>query len=222
VVDEMRVTKNVYWFPERGLLDANTYLIDDELTILIDPGLHKYVKRLVRDMRGDGFEPRDVDIITITHLHIDHYGAVSTFKELSGAKIAIHPVQKQYLPLAGEVSRFFGIQTPEFVEDFHLGERLSLGSVTLEIIRTPGHSPDSICFYSPELKILVSGDVIFDRSVGRTDLPGGNGEELKASINKLSTLDIEYLLPGHMSVVEGKRNVVNNFEFVRKYYFDWL
>jgi hydroxyacylglutathione hydrolase len=92
----------------------------------------------------------------------------------------------------------------------------------IEFIEAPGHSPDCICFYLRQQKILICGDVLFDHNTGRVDLPGGNGEALKESIEMLSKLEIEYLLPGHMDVVEGTEKVADNFDFIRGNIFPWL
>jgi glyoxylase-like metal-dependent hydrolase (beta-lactamase superfamily II) len=70
--------------------------------------------------------------------------------------------------------------------------------------------------------MLICGDVLFEMNTGRVDLPGGNGEELKKSIEMLSQFDIEYLLPGHMGIVTGAENVVRNFDFIRSNVFQWL
>ncbi len=207
------------------MLDSNKYLIEGEITVLIDPGLPRYLNILLDDMRDDGFEARDIDLLMVTHLHVDHYGAISQLKELSGAKIIIHPLQKEnYSFLVRNVSNFLGMKAYEFREDAYLGDKLSLrsGGESMELIHTPGHSPESFSFYLPDEKVLISGDVIFDKSIGRTDLPGGDGEQLKNSIENLSLLDVEILLPGHMGIVRGKRKVEKNFEFIRKFFFDFL
>ncbi|HDM37057.1 MAG TPA: MBL fold metallo-hydrolase [Candidatus Syntrophoarchaeum butanivorans] len=219
----MRITDRIYWYPEQGMLDCNTYLVvDDEITLLVDPGNSVYMGRLLKELRRDGFEPKDIDLITITHLHIDHCGANQNLRDVSGAKIAIHEVQAKNRNIFDEVSRFFGLNSPDFTEDLLLRDTLYTGSKEIKMIPTPGHSPESVCFYDPVDKVLISGDVIFDRSVGRTDLPHGNGMELKKSIINLSTLDIEYLLPGHMGIVRGREAVRKNFEFVRDFYFRFI
>ena len=91
----MRLTKNLFIYPERGMLDCNTYVIKDDVNVLIDPGLDQHLQRKVKDMRNDGIEPTDIDIITNTHLHVDHCWGNQAFKDLSGAKIAIHPAHKE-------------------------------------------------------------------------------------------------------------------------------
>jgi hydroxyacylglutathione hydrolase len=219
----MRIQNGVYWYKEKGLLDANTYVIKDKITVLIDPGLENYLGLRLEEMQEDGIDLKDIDLIAITHLHPDHCDATAVLKEISGAKVALHSSQREYLGIINEeVSRSLGIEakTKKFDVDFVFEERLSLGNTELKILHTPGHSPESVCFYARDKKILICGDLVFDKSVGRTDLPFGNKEELKSSINTVSALDTELLLPGHGVIIEGRNNVKRNYEFVKAVYFN--
>jgi hydroxyacylglutathione hydrolase len=219
----MRIQNGVYWYKEKGLLDANTYVIKDKITVLIDPGLENYLGLRLEEMQEDGIDLKDIDLIAITHLHPDHCDATAVLKEISGAKVALHSSQREYLGIINEeVSRSLGIEakTKKFDVDFVFEERLSLGNTELKILHTPGHSPESVCFYARDKKILICGDLVFDRGVGRTDLPFGNKEELKSSINTVSALDTELLLPGHGVIIEGRNNVKRNYEFVKAVYFN--
>ena len=220
----MKLTKNLYFYPEKGMLDCNTYVIRDDISIIIDPGLTQFLPELLQDLHRDGIDPKDIGIITNTHLHGDHYWANEAFKKISGAKIVSHPIQKKFWDTTViQTSRFFGLPTAEFTEDRLLdNDKLSVGELEFELIHSPGHSSDSICFYCKSEKILICGDVIFNQNTGRVDLPGGNADELKQSIEKLSQLEIEYLLPGHMDIIIGQEKVKNNFEFVKKYIFSQL
>ena len=220
----MKLTDNLYFYPEKGMLDCNTYVIKDELTIIIDPGSPQFLSDLIASLFQDGIDPKDINIITNTHLHPDHCWANEAFKKISGAKILIHPLHKKfYDSVVIGVSRFLGIQGMEFKEDSYLdNDKLNTGDMEFEFIRSPGHSPDSICFYCNQRKILICGDVIFNQNTGRVDIPGGSADELKQSIEKLSQLEIEYLLPGHMDIITGAERVKSNFEFVKKYVFQWL
>ncbi|MBC8429484.1 MAG: MBL fold metallo-hydrolase [Dehalococcoidia bacterium] len=220
----MKLTKNLYFYPEKGMLDCNTYVIRDDISIIIDPGLTQFLPELLQDLHRDGIDPKDIGIITNTHLHGDHYWANEAFKKISGAKIVSHPIQKKFWDTTViQTSRFFGLPTAEFTEDRLLdNDKLSAGELEFELIHSPGHSSDSICFYCKSEKILICGDVIFNQNTGRVDLPGGNADELKQSILKLSQLEIEYLLPGHMDIIIGQEKVKNNFEFVKKYIFSQL
>ncbi len=217
----MRIKDSVYLYKEKGTLDANTYVIKDEPTVLIDPGLGNYLELRLKEMQDDGIDPKDIDVIAITHLHPDHCGATAALKEISGAKVALHPLQVDYLDIMAEESRkFLGVGiAKKFSADFVLEERLRLGSTELEILHTPGHSPGSICFYSVDKKMVICGDLVFEQGVGRTDLPFGDTDELRNSIETISALDTELLLPGHGAIIEGESNVKRNYEFIKAVYF---
>lgn len=221
----MKLTNNLYFYPEKGMLDCNTYVVTGgTIDVIIDPGATQFLPTKIADLRKDGIEPEDIKVIVNTHLHIDHCGADKAFREISGAKILSHPLQKKFRDVSiAETSRFFGLPPIEFKEDSLLkGDRLDTGNLEIEFIPSPGHSPDSICFYCKEGKFLVCGDVIFSNNTGRVDLPGGNADELKQSIERLSHLEIEYLLPGHMNPVTSAKKVKENFEFVKTRVFPWL
>ena len=220
----MKLIKNLYFYPEKGMMDSNTYVIKDDLSIIIDPGLTQFLPELLQDLHRDGIDPKDIDIIANTHLHGDHCWANEAFKKASGAKILLHPLQKNFWDkTVTQTSRFFGLPAVEFTPDSFLdNDKLKAGEMEFELIPSPGHSPDSICFYCKSEKVLICGDVIFNQNTGRVDLPGGSAEELKQSIERLSQLEIEYLLPGHMDIVVGREKVKNNFEFIKKYVLSHL
>jgi len=206
------------------MLDCNTYVIKGSPGIIIDPGNQEFLKSRVDGLQKDDIALSDIGVIVNTHLHIDHCRANEAFKALSGAKIALHPVQKQnYRLVVVDGARLFGMEPAGFTEDYLLKDsRLKSGNIELELIPVPGHSPDCICFYDRQNKVLICGDVLFEMNTGRVDLPGGDGEALKKSIELLSGLDIEYLLPGHMDVITGAGKVAENFDFIRKNVFPWL
>jgi len=220
----MKLINNLYFYPEQGMLDCNTYVIKGNPGIVIDPGNVDYLKSRVKAMHQDGIKPADIGIIVNTHLHIDHCSANEAFKKLSGAKVALYPIQHQnYRLVVVDGARLFGMEPGEFTVDSILEEnRLKSGDIDIEVIKAPGHSPDCICLYLKKEKALFCGDVLFEMNTGRVDLPGGNADELKKSIESLSKLDIEYLLPGHMGVVVGAEKVKRNFDFIRSNVFPWL
>jgi glyoxylase-like metal-dependent hydrolase (beta-lactamase superfamily II) len=220
----MRLIKNLYFYPEKGTMDCNTYVIKDKTSIIIDPGLTQFLPELLQDLHQDGIDPKEIDIIANTHLHGDHCWSNEAFKKISGAKILLHPSQRDsWEATVTETSRFFGLPAVEFTQDDLLeDDRLNTGEMEFELIPSPGHSPDSICFYCRSEKILICGDVIFNQNTGRVDLPGGSASELKQSIERLSQLEIEYLLPGHMDIVVGREKVKRNFEFIKQYVLGYL
>ncbi|OGN96867.1 MAG: hypothetical protein A2Y89_01475 [Chloroflexi bacterium RBG_13_51_18] len=206
------------------MLDCNTYVIKGSPGIIIDPGNPDYLSFRINAMQQDGIKPGDIDTIVNTHLHIDHCGANEEFKKLSNARVALYPVQKKnYQLVVVDGARLFGMEPGEFTVDYLLEEPvLKSGNIQMEIISSPGHSPDCVCFYLQKEKVLVCGDVIFEMNTGRVDLPGGNTDDLKKSIESLSRLDIEYLLPGHMGVVAGAEKVKQNFDFIKSNVLPWL
>lgn len=220
----MKLINNLYFYPEQGMLDCNTYVITGNPGVIIDPGNPSYLAAKVDGFKQDGVDVKSISIIANTHLHIDHCSANTAFKQLSGASIAMHPVQKEnYQLVVVDGARLFGMEPGGFTEDYCLEkDRFRAGELELEFFPAPGHSPDSVCFYLRQEKVLFCGDVLFDHNTGRVDLPGGNGAELQKSIEMLSKLEIEYLLPGHMSIVKGAEQIVGNFDFVRDNIFPWL
>ncbi len=220
----MKLTNNLYMYPEKGMLDCNTYVIKESPGIIIDVGSSDFLAARLDGMREDGIDPADIGVIVNTHLHIDHCGANEAFKKLSGAKIALHPLQKaNYQLVVVDGARLFGMTPAEFTVDHLLDDNLlNSGGLEIELIPSPGHSPDSVCFYLRKEKILICGDVLFEANTGRVDLPGGNGVLLKKSIESLSLLDIEYLLPGHMGVIAGAGKVAENFSFIQREVFPSL
>lgn len=220
----MKLTNNLFLYPEQGMMDCNTYVIKGNPCIAFDTGLINYVPSRIAEMKNDGIDPKDIGIILNTHLHIDHSSGNETFKKFTGAKIALHPIQKEnYRLIVIEGTRDLGTQPIEFKEDFLIKDNhLQVGDVEIECIPSPGHTPDSICYYIRKEKILICGDVLFELNTGRVDLPGGDAGQLKNSIDNLSKLDIELLLPGHMGGVSGAANVKRNFDYIKQNIYPWL
>lgn len=211
------MTKKLYYYPEVGFT-SNSYIIDDGVRVLIDPGHHNRLDGLIKLMKEDGFSMSDVDWIIVTHAHVDHCGAVHDIQKKHNIKVAMHEEEKQYLELAVYFHRLFGERmTPFTVDHWFKGERCSdIGGLKLVILHTPGHTPGSISIYSPEGKYLICGDLVFEGGVGRTDL-GGSSEMLRKSIELVSQLDIDMLLPGHGPLIVGREEVIRNFRFVMKF-----
>jgi len=220
----MKLANNLFFYPEQGELDCNTYVFTGKPGIIIDPGNPEFLDGRVAQMHAEGVAAEEIGYIINTHLHVDRAAANSAFKELSGAKIALLPVQvENYHSVVIDGAHMFGLEPPEFKADLTLdNDKLKSGALELEIILAPGHSPECVCFYCRPLKALVCGDVLFEMNTGRVDLPGGDADALKKSIDRLSKLDIEYLLPGHMGMVTGAAQVKANFDFIKKNVYPWL
>ena len=138
----------------------------------------------------------------MTHAHLDHVGALTELREATGAPVYLHPADAGLLQQAQAQWRSFGKQIRPIAPAEHAlndGDRIAFGHCELVVIHTPGHTPGSVCFHAPDDQILIGGDTLFYRSVGRTDLPGGDTDQLIDSIrSKLWALpDATQVCPGH-------------------------
>lgn len=221
----MELIKDLYVYPWTNISinNCNTYLIGGETSILIDTGLDFCLKGVLDDIKRDGIDPEKIEQIISTHSHPDHFDGIKHFMQ-KDTLMALHPEEDKFLKEEGlGFYNMFGFELPEYRVDFFLQEgEFKVKNNTFEIYHTPGHSPGSISIYWPEKKALIAGDVIFQAGVGRTDFPGGNGNLLKQSIERLSKLDVEYLLPGHGEIVKGSTRVKRNFEYVADVYYNLI
>ncbi|MGV8878045.1 MAG: MBL fold metallo-hydrolase [Sphingobacteriaceae bacterium] len=181
----------------------NTYLLFDDNgdCAVIDPGMYTAAEQnlVVKFIQDQQLKPV---LLLNTHCHIDHvlgnkfvfdqYGLKPQFHEGESAVLASIPGYAPQMGFQYEVSPLPDHFLPE------IGS-INLGSAVLELIFTPGHSPAHICFYSKKENFLIGGDVLFRRSIGRTDLPGGNHDQLVQNIKeKLFLLPDDCLVyPGH-------------------------
>jgi hydroxyacylglutathione hydrolase len=183
--------------------EENTYVLYDDSgdCIIIDPGCHLEYEEEELTSFIEEKRLKPVRLLN-THCHIDHIlGNHFVFKKY-GLKPEIHPEESRVLQSSVYVSQMYGIQlnpSPEPEKFFQEGDVIKFGNSTLEIIYTPGHSPGSVCFIHRGQGIIIGGDVLFEGSIGRTDLPGGDYEQLMQSIiEKLLPLGDHFVVyPGH-------------------------
>ncbi len=232
----VKVADNLYCYIWQGRgNNCNTYLLANVLRgehphIIIDPGhtinelREPCLDTLVKAVEKDGFRIEDIGLIINTHTHPDHCQANEALIRRSQAIVTLSKEEDEYHRTIGErLYTMFGAKVPQFNPFFYLKEgNLSLGTknkVNLQVLLTPGHSPGSVCLYWQENKVMITGDVVFYGSIGRTDFPGGSLSQLKKSIDRLSELDVEYLVTGHSTefgaIVRGKQNVERNFQAVK-------
>ena len=177
-----------------GVMEANCYIVGDESTkevFIIDPGGdYKKIKKVIDT---DRLRPK---AIINTHGHGDHIGADSEF----GLPVWIHRLDAEFLKdpsknLSGTFS--FLLKTKEVSRLLEDGDILNIGSYTLEVIHTPGHTPGSICLKGEG--VIFTGDTLFCEGIGRTDFACGREEDIIRSIKeKLFSLEDDYVLyPGH-------------------------
>jgi len=219
----MRIMDDLYAFLWTSFTEnnSNTYLITGKRNILIDPG-HYYLFDHVRsELNKLSLSISDIDIVLVTHGHLDHMEGIKIFKN-SPAIYAIH--EKEWELIKNGSSYHMGVFGPSDIEPHILLQEgdLIIGDKRFLIIHTPGHSPGSICIYWPDRKALFTGDCVFEQGIGRTDLPGGNGEELKNSIRKIAKLDVWYVFPGHGDIIIGQDEVKSNFRHIEEFWFSFI
>ena len=213
----MKIIDGLYAFMWRDATrnNCNTYFIDGSKKILIDPGLKSLFSHVKKGFEKLDVLPEEIDLVIATHGHPDHLEAVQLFEQPTMFTMGL----EEYRFFEKTVGKYFKLPDPAF---FLQEGDLTIGDNQFQIISTPGHSPGSISLYWIDHKVLFSGDVIFSRGIGRTDLPGGKGKLLKNSILRLAELDIEYLMPGHGVIVSGREAVKANFRMIEESWFSYL
>jgi glyoxylase-like metal-dependent hydrolase (beta-lactamase superfamily II) len=183
-----------------GPLQCNCSLIGDETTreaIVIDPGDN--VDQILALIKKHNLQLKQ---IVITHAHIDHVGGAMKLRTATGASILLNQNDYALLKMLDVQAAWIGLPAPGKVEiDQSLGQSdtVKAGSLSAEVLHTPGHTEGSICLYFPVEKKLIAGDTLFAGSIGRTDLPGGSYEKILHSLHDrvLALPDETLVVPGH-------------------------
>jgi glyoxylase-like metal-dependent hydrolase (beta-lactamase superfamily II) len=198
-----------------GMLQCNCSIFGDEQTregLVVDPG--DEIDSVLEIVRRHGLT---VKAIVITHAHIDHIGGAQKLKAATGAPVYMNPNDAQLQSMMDVQATWLGMQTPERVEidsDAKDGDRLLVGATEVHILHTPGHTQGSICLWLPSEAKLIAGDTLFRDSIGRTDLPGGDGRQILQSIHDqlLPLPDETVVVAGHgpMTTI-GRERAKNPF-----------
>jgi hydroxyacylglutathione hydrolase len=198
-----------------GPVAENTYIVrrdDGDRALIVDPG--DEADKLLGALEALGVT---LDGILLTHTHFDHVGAVAPVAKATRAEVWVPEVEAFVL---ADINRFVpwpGIGPFESYEAEHTlkgGERFELAGFDIDVLSTPGHSPGHVTFSIPDEAAVFSGDVLFQQSIGRTDLPGGDHATLLESIRTLvETLPAETAVyPGHMGITSlGAERATNPF-----------
>lgn len=198
-----------------GAIAENCFLFRREGSdrlLVVDPG--EEAERILAAVEAAGAE---VEAILLTHCHFDHIGAVAPVAKATGAPVYCPEIE---VPVLADIMAFvpwegFGpFESYEADEVVRGGEALELAGLEIDVVFTPGHSPGHVTYAVRGEDALFSGDVLFEGSVGRVDLPGGDGPTLLASIGRLLDAypDETVVHPGHMGLTTfGAERATNPF-----------
>jgi glyoxylase-like metal-dependent hydrolase (beta-lactamase superfamily II) len=197
------------------MLQCNCSIFGDEQSheaIVVDPGDDLADIHAVLDKHG-----LKVKSIIVTHAHIDHVAGAAKLRAETGAPVYMNERDNMLLDMLDVQATWLGMETPERTEvdvDARDGIVLPLGNAEFQVRETPGHTPGSICLWIPQENKLVAGDTLFLDSVGRTDLPGGDGKKIISSIQgQLMNLPLDaVVIPGHgRNTTIGREKAHNPF-----------
>ncbi len=199
-----------------GPVQENCFIVrleGSERAVIVDPG--EEAERITQALETLAIE--QIDAILLTHTHFDHVGAVAPVARATGAPVYCPELETQVLANITEYVRWPGFGPFESYDADHTvagGETLELAGLTFEVMFVPGHSPGHVSYAVRDHEALFSGDVLFQGSVGRVDLPGGDWPTLLASIESLvNAYPAETTVyPGHMAVTTlGAERATNPF-----------
>jgi glyoxylase-like metal-dependent hydrolase (beta-lactamase superfamily II) len=183
-------------------IQENTYLLYNEFNecLIIDPGCYfpEEKDELKAFITQSGIKPQ---MLLNTHCHLDHVFGNKFVAETYGLTLQLHENEKKLLDYAPTSGLMYNMPFDNYAGDYIYlkeGDLVKLGEDELAVIEAPGHSPGHICFYCAKQHFIISGDVLFNRSIGRTDLPGGNHQTLLKNIREKL-----FVLPDETVVYSG-------------------
>ena len=178
--------------------DCNIYLVDQE--ILIDTGTGAHFPEIKKFIETNS-DISKIKTIINTHCHYDHTGGDKKFRDWLGADILIHKNDADALEHATEavVADVFGENARAITVNRILknNDIINTKNFSLKVIHAPGHTSGSICLYDKNNNFMITGDTLFADAFGRTDLPSGSEKQMKASLEKILSINPKHILPGH-------------------------
>lgn len=195
-----------------GAFQENTYLVIDEASnraVLIDPGAEG--ERLLAAVRASGAQ---LEAIWVTHAHVDHVGGIAAVKRVHNVPVFLHPLDEPLYRSAVQHGLLFGVRVeepPPADRPLGDGDTLQVGGLRFSVMHVPGHAPGHVVIHGNGVAFV--GDCLFAGSIGRTDLPLGDGAQLARSLDRICALGDETIIyPGHgPATTIGRERQTNPF-----------
>lgn len=220
------IVDSIYFIMSRSFDSNIIYIKSGDHEVLVDAGTGLYASSLDKDLQTQGSSLESITDVVLTHCHIDHIGGVIPLLERGSPKLYLHKAEAEPIN-SGDMSHTlgdtFGADLPPFKIDvmFEEGDLIDFGDVKLRVFHTPGHSAGSVVMRVEDTGILITGDTLFPGgSFGRVDFPTGSPEKLVESLKRISEMDFEIGLPGHMNAIKhnARRSALTSYQMAKNWF----
>lgn len=221
-----QISEQVYFIVSRSFDSNITFIKTGDHEILIDAGTGLYTSNLDEDLQTLGSSIQSITDVVLTHSHIDHIGGIIPLLEAGTPKLYLHEAEAEPIN-QGDMSQTlgdtFGVDLPPFKIDvlLHEGDVLDFNEMKLRVFHTPGHSAGSIIMEIEDTGILLTGDTLFPGgSFGRVDFPTGSPKKLVASLKRISEMQFEIGLPGHMNAMKynARQSAMSSYKMAKQWF----
>lgn len=221
-----QIADSIYFIESRSFDSNITYIKSGNHEILVDAGTGLYSSALDRDLETQGSSLESITDVVLTHCHIDHIGGVMPLLEVGSPKLYLHKAEAEPInsgDMSPTLGNTFGADLPPFKIDVILeeGSLIDFGDIRLKVFHTPGHSAGSIVMKVEGSGILFTGDTLFPGgSFGRVDFPTGDSHKLVESLRRISEMEFEIGLPGHMSAMKhnARRSALTSYQMAKNWF----
>jgi glyoxylase-like metal-dependent hydrolase (beta-lactamase superfamily II) len=221
-----QISEHVYFIVSRSLDSNITFIKSGDHEILIDSGTGLYTSNLDEDLQTRGSSIQTITDVILTHSHIDHIGGIIPLLKAGSPKLYLHEAEAEPInqgDMSLTLGNTFGVDLPPFKIDVKLneGDVLDFDEVKLRVFHTPGHSAGSITMEIEDTGILLTGDTLFPGgSFGRVDFPTGSPEKLVDSLRRISEMQFEIGLPGHMNAMKhnARQSAMSSYDMAKQWF----
>lgn len=218
-----QISDSIYFLVSNSFDSNITFIKSGGHHILVDTGTGLYISNLDKNLESVGSSLESITEVVLTHSHIDHIGGLIPILEVATPKIFLHRAEAVPInngDMSQTLSDTFGVDLPSMKIEGILDEGtiLDFGDIKMEVFHTPGHSLGSVCLDVKGTDILFTGDTLFPGgSFGRVDFPTGDARKLVESLKRISEMDFEIGIPGHMNAMKynAKKSAMTSYQMAK-------